>query len=84
MPSVSLLEISQVYLAYKDKIYAAYIDKNNTITLPQLSHYPPYFQILDQSKKPLFGTIYIAKQALFTKPKLYESRAETYIVMESD
>jgi hypothetical protein len=79
--SVGWDDIGVLYLSYEDSVYQVELQKDNQVTLPILDRYPPYFNILDQNLDPMFATIFIEKDSSFTKPRLYTSRSETFIVL---
>lgn len=69
-------------LSFEETTYKVELKPGNTVSLPMMDSYPPYFNILNNDFSPMFATIYIAKSASFTKPRLYSSRSETFITLE--
>ena len=55
--SVTWQDIEAVYLNYKEAYYKVELQPDNKFTLPALTTYPPYFNILNTDLEPLFATI---------------------------
>ena len=83
IPSFGWHDVEYLILSYGVTLIKVALQPENKITLPIMDSYPPYFNILDTDLRPLFAAVYIAKNGSFTKPRLYTSRSEMFIVLES-
>jgi hypothetical protein len=64
------------------QLHQVQLQQDNSIILPDLVEYPPYFNILDYNQNPLFASVFVAKKGILTKPTLYTSMTETFVILK--